>query len=247
MNLRVKVTAIVLVLIGGTSLAASAADIQKDAKALDVLNRMAAHTASIDQLTIKAEIFTDARLDAGLMVSNPAEVLITIDRPGSMYVQSFDGLHTKKIYIHKGKLTVYNTETNFYAQAKVPEDIQDAMQYAMETFDLETPLAELFFADSAMALMTDQDTVLYLTNKSRIHGVDCHHIAVRGALADLQLWVEEGKQPVPRKIEMTMKWESGSPRSIAFLEWSSANGLDPEIFEFVPPEGAHEIKFFGSE
>ena len=247
MKSRLKFTAVMLLILTGFGAVASAAESQKDAKALDVLNRMAAYTGSMDQLIINGEVFADARLDAGLLVSNPSEITIKIDRPGSMFIEKFDGLHTKKIYIHNGKLTVFNSGKNFYARAEVPENIQDAMQYAMEEFELDTPLAELFFADSAVALITEQDTLLYLTDKSRISGVDCHHIAVRGAEIDLQLWVEEGDSPAPRKMIMTMKWEGGSPRQTALMEWTSTSDLDPKVFDFEAPEGAQEIRFVGSE
>ena len=247
MKSRLKFTAVMLLILTGFGTVASAAENQKDAKALDVLNRMAAYTGSMDQLIIKGEVFADARLDAGLLVSNPVEITIKIDRPGSIFIEKFDGLHTKKIYIHNGKLTVFNSEKNFYARAEVPENIQDAMQYAMEEFELDTPLAELFFADSAVALITEQDTLIYLTDKSRISGVDCHHIAVRGAEIDLQLWVEEGDSPAPRKMTMTMKWEGGSPRQTALMEWTSTSDLDPKVFDFEAPEGAQEIRFLGSE
>lgn len=247
MKSGMKFTAIMLLILAGSGAVANSTESHKDAKALDVLNQMAAFTASMDQLVITAEVFADARMDAGLMVSNPSEIEIKIDRPGSLYVERFDGLNTRKIYIHKGKLTIFNSENNFYARATVPEDIEDAMQYAIEELELETPLGDLIFADSALAMMTEQDVILYLTDKSRIRGVDCHHIAVRGTDIDLQLWVEEGERPAPRKISMTMKWDGGSPRSTALMEFNAASGLDPKIFDFNPPEGAQEIKFFGSE
>ncbi len=246
MKFGVKLTAMVLLIIAGSSNIASAAENQKDPRALDVLARMAAYTESMDQLIIKGEVFADARLNAGLLVANPSELTIKIDRPGSIYVEKFDGLYTRKIYIHKGNLTIFNTENNFYARAEVPEDIENAMQYALDELDLETPLSEFLFADSAIGLISDQDTVLYLSDKSRIRGVDCHHLAVRGAEIDLQLWVEEGDNPAPRKISMTMKWEGGSPRHTALLEWAAAD-LDPKIFDFKAPEGAQEIRFVGSE
>lgn len=247
MKLTVKFTTVMLLILAGSVTVANAAENQKDPRALEVLNRMAAYTGSMDQLVIKGEIFADARLDAGLIVENPSEIVIRIDRPGSMYVENFDGVNTRKIYINKGQLTVFNSEHNFYARAQVPENIKDAMQHAMEEFDIDMPLGELFFADSAIALMTDQDTLLYLADKSRVRGVDCHHIAIRGNEIDLQLWVEEGERPTPRKISMTMKWEGGSPRSTALMEWSNAKGLDKSVFDFKAPEGAHEIRFVGSE
>ena len=247
MKLGTKFIAVLLLILAGSGTAALGDESRRDSKALDVLNKMAAYTASLDQFQIKGEVFGDARLDAGLIVSNPSEVTITIDRPGSMFIQTFDGVNTGSIYIHKGQLTLFNTESSFYAQARVPEDIEAAMQFAIEEFGLEIPLAELMFANSALSLLTDQDTVLYLTDKSRIRGVDCHHLAIRGAEIDLQLWVEEGDRPVPRKIMMTMKWEGGSPRNAALMEFSKVDGLDAKIFEFKAPEGANEINFVGSE
>ena len=136
---------------------------------------------------------------------------------------------------------------NFYARAEVPPAIEDAMQFAIEEFELELPLAELFFANSAVELLKDQDELLYLTDKSRIRGEDCHQIAIRGPNADVQLWVKEGDQPTVRKMSMSMKWDGGAPRSTAFLEWASVKKFNSKTFEFKPPEDALEIQFFGAE
>lgn len=247
MKFRRTLAAIVLLIFAGLGTVASAGESQKDAKALDVLNAMAAYSGSIDQFVIKGEVFADARLGAGLIISNPTEIEIKVDRPGSLYLQSFDGVNKKQIYIHKGQLTLYSSESGFYARAKVPETIEEAMQFAIDRFELELPLVELIFANSAIALMTEQDTILYLTDKARVSGVDCHHIAIRADAIDLQLWVEEGEQPTARKMSMTMKWEGGSPRTTALMNVSKKDGLDSKTFEFKPPEGAQEIKFFGDE
>lgn len=247
MKFRITLAAIVLLAFAGLGTVASAGENQKDSKALDVLNAMAAYSGSVDQFVIKGEVFSDARLGAGLIVSNPTEVEIKVDRPGSLYIQSFDGLNKKQMYIHKGELTLYNSETSFFAKAQVPEKTEEAMQFAIERLDLDVPLVELIFANSAIALMTEQDTILYLTDKSRVSGVDCHHIVIRAAEIDLQLWVEEGERPTVRKMSMTMKWEGGSPRTTALMNVSKKDGFDSKAFEFKPPEGAQEIKFFGNE
>jgi hypothetical protein len=247
MKLRLKFTAALMLIIAAMAPAALVADVQKDQKALDVLQQMAGYTAARDHWIIRGEVYGDARLNAGLMVTNPAEVMIKFTRPNALVMTKFDGLATRKVYIVDGKLTVYNSQNNFYAQAAVPEDVKQAMQLALDDLGLDLPLAELFFADSVLELLTTQDQVLYLTDKSRIRGVDCHHIAVRGELADIQLWVAEGDEPAPRKVSITMKWEGGSPRHTAFMEWEKADGFKPETFEFVPPEGAQEIRFVGAD
>jgi hypothetical protein len=80
-------------------------------------------------------------------------------------------------------------------------------------------------------------------DKARIAGTNCHNIAIRGPELDVQLWVEEGDRPLPRKIMITSKWEGGSPRFTANLMWDTDPDFGQEIFEFRAPEGSTEIGF----
>ena len=239
------VTVLLLIAVSLNTTLADSAPARQDPRAVEVLSKMAAFTASMDRLVISGEVHADARLGAGLIISNSSEIEVNIDRPGSLYISKFDGLATKKIYIHDGQLTVFDTEHNYYARTNVPEDIEEAMQFALEEFEMETPLMDLILSDVSVHLLTGQETITYLTDKSRIRGVDCHHIVVRGPEVDVQLWVEEGPRPVPRKVLMTSKWEGGSPRHSVFLDWSSRTDFDPAIFEFKAPDGSSEIKFIG--
>ena len=217
-----------------------------DPKAVEVLNNMTAYTASMDRFVITGETHTDARVDFGLIISNSRESQLFVDRPGSLYVSSFDGVDTSDIYIHDGTLTVFSSKHNYHARANVPEDLEAALLFALDEFDVDTPLMDFIFADSLSHLLEDEDTLIYLTDKSRIRGVDCHHIVVRGPEVDLQLWVEEGARPVPRKIIITSIFEAGSPRHYAFLDWKLGTDLDLAIFEFDAPEGSIEIDFIGA-
>lgn len=219
---------------------------RQDAKAMEVLHSMSAYTATLDRVLIEGVTLTDARLGGGLMVSNSTEVKVSIDRPGSLHINSFDGVASKDIFIHNEALTVFNSERNFYAQASVPAEIDEAMDFALEEMDIEAPLMDLIHRDSKASFLGPDETVLYLTDKARIAGVDCHHIAIRGSEIDVQIWVEEGDKPMPRQIMITSKWEGGAPRHIANLAWITDPEFAPGTFEFKAPEGAIKIEFFNS-
>jgi hypothetical protein len=216
---------------------------RQDSEALDVLKRMNAYTASLDRFSIDGGRQDDARMDAGLMVSNSTEVAISADRPGSLQISSFDGEERKELYFHEGKLTVYGSKHKYYAQADIPEEIEAALEFALEELEVEAPLMDLIYRDSSRRMITDRETVIYLQNKARVEGVDCHHIAIRGSELDVQLWVEEGDRPVPRRIMITSKWEGGSPRFTATLKWDSEPDFKQNVFEFIPPEGAMNVGF----
>ena len=229
--------------LGASGLVAQAGDVQQDAKAIEVLKQMAAHKSSLDKVTITGVTFTDARLGAGLIVSNSDEVRVSIDRPESMHISSFNGETKKSLYFHNGQLTVYNSTRNLYAQASIPDDIEAAAEFALEKLGVEAPLLDLIYKDASVHLLESNEAILYLTDKARIKGTDCHHLAIRGPEVDVQLWVEEGDRPVVRKIIIMSKWEGGSPRFTANLDWETSPKFEPGLFEFKAPENAMKIEF----
>jgi hypothetical protein len=228
---------------GVFAVTAQAGNARQDAKAIEVLKQMATYKSSLEQVSVKGVTFTDARLDAGLMVSNPVEVHVSIKHPGSMKINSFDGVATKGIYFHDGLLTVFNSADKLYAQASIPKEIDAAMEFALEELGVEAPLMDLLYKDVFTQLISSDETIHYLTDKSRVGGADCHQLAIRGSDVDVQLWVEEGDQPLPRKLIITSKWEGGTPRFIANLSWNTQPRFEPGVFEFMAPEGAAKIEF----
>ena len=221
--------------------------IQQDAKAIEVLNSMSTYTASIDRFAIKGMGFADARLGGGLIIANSTEVSVSVDRPGSMHISSFDGMQRRELFFDDGTLTVFSSENKYYAQASIPKNLDAALAFVLEELDVEVPLIDLIYRDASSHLVGSQKTVLYLTDKARIDGTDCHQLAIRGPETDIQLWVEEGDRPLPRRIMITSKWEGGSPRFTANLVWDSMPGFEPDTFVFKAPEGSSNIGFLKNQ
>jgi hypothetical protein len=215
----------------------------QDSRAIEVMQKMSGFSKSIDHAIITATTFSDARLGAGLIVSNSTEVKITISRPGSLQISSFDGEVTRGLFFHEGLLTVFNTENKMYAQAEIPKEIDDALEFALEELDVEAPLMDFIYRDASARLINSDQEIRYLSDKVRVAGVDCHHIAIRGVDVDVQLWVEEGDRPLARKIMITSKWEGGTPRHWSNLNWDIKPAIDPEVFEFHAPDDATKIQF----
>jgi len=236
-------TVVLAVLLSAVALAAHAGDVQQDAKAIEVLEQMVAYKSTLDQVVITGVTSMDARLDAGLMVSNSEEISVSISRPGSMRISNFDGEANKGLYFHEGMLTFFNSANMLYAQADIPEEIDAAMEFAMDELDIEAPLMDLIYQDAGARLLSSDATILYLVDKARVGGTDCHHLAIRGPEVDIQLWIEEGDRPLPRQFMFTSKWEGGSPRFIANLNWETDPNFEPDFFKFKAPEGATKIRF----
>lgn len=214
-----------------------------DARAVEVLQAMSDYKASLDSVVIRGSSINDARLDAGLIVSNSNEMTVTVQRPNSLHFKNFDGIDTMELYFHQGLLTVFDSGAGYYAQANIPERIDAALDFALDELDIDAPLMDLVRADVFNHLVKATDSVLYLTDKSRVMGSDCHHIAIRGAELDVQLWIQEGDRPLPRRIMITSKWEGGAPRFLANMDWDTKPDIQSGAFDFKAPEGASQIEF----
>jgi hypothetical protein len=125
----------------------------------------------------------------------------------------------------------------------VPGGLDAGMEYALETLGIDAPLMDLIYQDSFSRLAGTTDPVLYLTDKSRVGGVDCHQLAIRVEDADVQLLVQEGDSPLPRRMIITAKWEAGSPRFNAQMNWNTQPDFAEGTFEFAPPADAVQIQF----
>jgi hypothetical protein len=246
MSFKLGISGLLLVGLLWTSVtSAEESGVRQDARAIEVLKSASAYTASLDRVVLKSVSLTDARLGGGLMVSNSTEVKVSVERPGSAHISSFDGINTKELFFRGGKFTVYNSENSYYAQTEIPNNLDAAMEFILEDLDVEAPLMDLIFHDTTKRLIGSQETIIYLADKARIAGVDCHHLAVRGPESDVQLWVEEGDRPMLRKIIITSKWEGGSPRFVANLKWDTSPDFKDDVFDFKAPEGSINIGFQG--
>ena len=104
------------------------------------------------------------------------------------------------------------------------------------------PLADLF------AWGTDRSPAANLKGAinlgpSMVKGVKCDHYAFHQADVDWELWIEQGPQPLPRKMVITTTTEKTQPQHVAVLTWDLSPRLDESMFTFTPPATAHRIDF----
>ena len=217
-----------------------------DAKAVEVLKQMDAYTDSMQKFIVKTDSYSDASIGPGMVISNPFTTRIAVERPGSLHAVTKSGELTSEIYLAEGKLTVYSSDKNLYAHQDVPEPLSDGLLYALEEFDVETPLLDLLILKSLDRLLSGDELAVYVTGDSQIRGVDCHHILVSGPLVDLQIWISKGDKPVPKRTVLRYKQGEGMPRHDVFIDWNVTDSFDKSEFKFVPPAGSHEIGFINT-
>ncbi len=148
----------------------------------------------------------------------------------------------KRRFLYDGKtINILDMMENVYMSTNVPPDIDAAMDYAMEKYDVTVPIVDLIFSDP-YAILTENVWSGFYVGKNYVQGVICHQLAFSQELIDWQIWIEDSVSPVPRKLVITYKQLEGSPQYISYLSnWDFNPRLPDMVFEFVPPVNARKV------
>ncbi len=220
---------------------------QVDPEADKVLRQMSDFMKAQKHFVIRAETSYESLLDSGQKLTYMNQVEVYLKRPDRLYVERTGMIRNQEIFYDGSSLTLYSRNRNMYATAKVPQTIDEMLDYATDVLNLAAPGGDLFYSDIYEGLMSDVISGMYV-GKNKINGVLCHHLAYRGSEVDWQLWVEAGDRPIPRKYIITSKWMTGAPEySLTIYEWDSEKVIPEDRFHFKAPEGATRIRFLSDQ
>jgi len=214
----------------------------QDNQAEEILQAMSAEIASLDRFVVSGDGYVDARLDAGQIIEQSMDATMRVSRPNAMRITNRDAESTKEIYFGEGVLTVYSQTHNFYAQTDLPAGIDAAANFAVNELGIDAPMLDFVFNDVGSHLLEDAQSVEYL-GLSRFRDRLYHHIGIRTAEIDLQLWVAAEGPPLPGKMAISEKWDGGAPRSVFFFSWDTEPDFGQKSLRFETPANAVRIEF----
>jgi hypothetical protein len=217
---------------------------ERNEQAMSSLTRMADFLSQAQRFSVMVDIGFDVVQDSGQKIEFGETRKIVVRRPNHVRVDSTKRDGGTSGFIFDGKeIAVFNTRENVYATAAKPDTLDEAIVYFINDLDMRFPLAELFSSKLAKTLPAKIQAANYVEQES-IAGVPCDHLALRGDWADLQLWIAQGDQPLPRRLVITYKNAEGQPQFWAqFSDWNLSPDVPDSLFVFTPPEGAAKIAF----
>ena len=214
-----------------------------EAQADRILREMGEYLASAGQFTFQADVTYDTVLATGQKIEYGGRADVAVRRPDRLR-SDYNGDERQSQAVYDGKtITLYDLAVNVYAVAKVPPEIDAAVDQIFETYGFSVPIADLVYSDPYQVLSEYVESGFWVGRHS-IDDTPCHHLAFSQDSIDWQIWIEDGPRPVPRKLVITYKQEPGSPQYTAMLsDWDFQPQLSDHWFQFNPPIGADEIEF----
>ncbi len=208
-----------------------------------ILQKMCDFLKSQQQFTYKAEVAYDQVYYKGKKLQYGIDMETFVRRPDRLRVNAAGDLVNKQFYFDGKTITLYDKDHNVYGTLEVPPNIESALDKANKKFGVRVALTDLASPKLCDHIGKRIKSSLYV-GLHKVRGVPCHHLAFDGDKAQVQLWVEAGDKPLPRKVVLTQKKLPGSPQWIAYLsDWNFSPQLQENLFVFTPPQGAEKIKF----
>jgi hypothetical protein len=204
--------------------------------------------ASTDFLASQQRFTADTRNTLEIVLKSGQK--IEFNSTGHQFVQRPNKLRSERsgdlveqLFVYDGKsLTLYQPQDKVYAQVAAPGTLEEMLDFARTKYDVVAPFGDMLFRNAYEILM-DGVTEGIVVGKAVIEGVVCDHLAFRAQDVDWQIWIQQGAQPLPRRIVITTLDVPNAPQfAVTVTRWNLEPRFDAQTFTFTPQSGMKQIE-----
>jgi hypothetical protein len=218
-----------------------------DPKANEILKHMGDYLKSANQYTFRAHSTFEKVSPSGQKIQYGETQDVSVRRPDRLHAVIQGDLVSNRFWYDGKSMAMLDTRLNIFATTETPTDIDSTLVFAANKYGITAPLGDLVISDPYTSLIENVKSGTYV-GLHTIDGVKCHHLAFTQENIDWQIWIEEGRMQVPRKVVITYKHAEGMPQYTSqLLEWNFSPHLPDTVFAFVVPVNAEEIEFLPIE
>jgi hypothetical protein len=208
----------------------------------DVLHSMSQYLAKAKAFSYHAEIVFDQVLPGGPKIQLSGAVDVAVQRPGKLFVDYRDDVSDRIVWFTDGRVTILDPVASTYAEVSGPRDIDGMVAKLEADYGFSLPLGELA-ENNAEQVLTRGVEVAHYVGIHDVEGIYCHHVVLQRKDIDIQVFVEVGDKPVPRKVVFDYPNRPGWPEYTASItEWS----FEPpakDLFEPKVPKDFAKVEF----
>lgn len=212
-----------------------------DPQAVAALKRMSAYLMSLNTFEIRSEGSLDVVTEEGQRVQLDGVTNYKVRRPG--FVIDFTSDLKSRRFIYDGKnFTVYAPTMGFYATVAAPPSNREVLELAYDRYGIKLPLEDLFRWNDSGNGRADKLISGYQLGTATLDGVKTDHYVFREKEIDWEIWIQQGDQPLPRKVVIVDRTQEEYPTFIARLSWKVNPTFTDADFAFTPDKDAKRIE-----
>jgi len=205
--------------------------------------------ASTDFLANQKQFSAETRntlevvLKSGQKIEFNHTARMSAQRPNKLRAERTGDL-VNQVFVYDGKsLTLHNPQDKAYAQVAAPDTLEGMLEFARTKLGVVAPAGDLIYKNAYEVLM-DGVTDGMVVGKAVIEGVRCDQLAFRAPHVDWQIWIQEGAQPLPRRLVLTTRDLANAPQfAVTITNWNLKPTFDANTFAFTPPADVKKVDF----
>ena len=207
----------------------------------DVLKTMTDYLTKVNQFTVNAGVTHDEIQESGQKIQVSSSRTVCLSRPNRMAVERRSAKEIRHVVYDGKAVTVVSRTRLMYAVIKAPETLEAAYDMLARDYGMTIALSDLVLPNAYKGLTEPVQTGQYL-GLHQVAAYQCHHLAFTQDDVDWQIWIQDGEQPLPRKLLITYKQLPGSPRYVLTARRWDLTGPPNNMLDVRIPEGAKKIE-----
>lgn len=213
-------------------------------KARELLLGMARFLGAEQKFSVRLDAEYDVLQANGQKLEFGESREVSVQRPDRFVVVSRESSGRGDTVLFDGKnITVSDAAAGVYARAPQPGDIDASIVYFVRGLGMRLPVAPVFMSRFAQELEGRVREVDLVETTDRL-GATAHHLAGRTDAVDFQVWVRDGKEPLPLRMVLSYRNEAAHPEfRVDFSNWNLQPHFGRTTFAFDPPEDGQQIVF----
>jgi alkyl hydroperoxide reductase subunit AhpC len=222
-----------------------------DPKAVQVVEAVGKYYLGLKQFTTDASMVEEITA-GGKSQRSELAFAVAMERPNKFAMALQRGRGGASMFSDGSKLYTFVPDINAYNEEPAPADLAGLVKQPVVRPSF---LAQLIDADPAKSVMEGVMGLEY-RGVEQLDGRSAHHLAAKQKDIDWELWVDEGDQPLVRKVKVDVSRAltaqgapSGAQGTVTelFSKWTVNQPVDAAQFSFTPPAGAKTIEQYRAD
>lgn len=195
------------------------------------------------RFSVDTESTIEVVLESGQKIQFDHTARVSVERPNKLRAERTGDLVDQVFYYDGTSLTLHNPADHYYATIAAPGTLEEMLDFAREKLDVVAPAGDLLYKNAYDILMQDV-TSGFVVGKGVVDGVRSDHLAFRAPHVDWQIWIEEGKRPLMRKLVITTRDKLNAPQfTVVTKNWNLEPKFSAATFSFKPPRSVQKVEF----
>lgn len=166
---------------------------------------------------------------------------ITLKRPNKLAFESaFDDGSQRRGWFDGKTLIIASPGQKAFSKIDFRGSVDDLLVFLEEERNLSLPVADFLYSDIYDRQFPFIMSSEYLGERHLLRE-NLDHLSFRSVAADWQIWIEQGKKPLPRRMLITYVRSPGDPEyMVTFVDWEIETATDKD-FEMQIEEDWKEV------